>query len=122
INTAHYSGLRVGIYQLLGFSLFIGLWELVSRTGLISELFLPAPSSVVVSLVDLANSGSLWTNVLITLWEGLAGFVLGVMVGAVSGFFIGLSSFAITVTNPILTMLNSLPRIALAPLFVLWFG
>ena len=115
-------GLSVLLYQLIGVAIFIGAWEAVARSGVINSLLLAPPSRVAESIVDLARQGELWGNIWVTVKEALIGFGIGVVVGALLGFVIGLSPVVTNLLNPFITMLNSTPRIALAPLFVLWFG
>jgi len=112
----------IAVYRVLGVVVFLGGWELITRTGLVSRFFLTPPSEIALTIIDLHNRGVLWGNVGITLYETLVGFFFGVIVGASFGFVIGLSSALNAFTGPFITMMNSVPRIALAPLFVLWFG
>jgi len=110
------------VYRVLGMIAFVGLWELAVRAELVNPLFLPAPSEVAETLVDLVRTGDLWPHVTETLKATFAGFAAGVVVGALLGFVIGLSPALGSFTSPFITMMNSMPRIALAPLFVLWVG
>lgn len=109
-------------YRLVGILAFLGLWEFLARSGMINQQFLTPPTGVAATLKEMISTGLLWTNVLATLKATFAGFVAGVLVGAAFGFVIGLSPSLSAFASPFITMMNSLPRIALAPLFVLWFG
>ncbi|HEY0639998.1 MAG TPA: ABC transporter permease [Pseudonocardiaceae bacterium] len=115
-------GKAMVVYRVLGMVAFLGAWELAVRAELVNPLFLPAPSKVAGTLVDLVRTGDLWPHVSETLQATFAGFVAGVVVGALLGFVIGLSPALSGFTSPFITMMNSMPRIALAPLFVLWVG
>jgi NitT/TauT family transport system permease protein len=74
------------------------------------------------TLSHLSTSGNLFSNVGVTLYESSVGFVIGVVGGVLIGFVLGLWPLAHEVVRPFIMMLNTLPRIALAPLFLLWFG
>jgi NitT/TauT family transport system permease protein len=70
----------------------------------------------------MAVTGSLWSNTSDTLVVALVGFVIGMFTGIVLGFILGLSRRVLDVIRPYVTVLNSMPLVALAPLMVLWFG
>lgn len=110
-------GLRLGIILLL-----LGIWYLITAEHIVSALVLPSPSSTWDSTFGLLRSGSLVSNSGITLEAAGIGFGIGMAAGTLVGFLIGLSPFWTSVLEPFVTAFNALPRIALAPLFVLWFG
>lgn len=114
--------MAINLYRILAVLIFLGVWEGLTRSGVIGPFFLTPPSDIALTIVELSNSGALWGNVGVTMQETLVGFIVGVIVGAVFGFVIGLSPALNSFTGPFITMMNSVPRIALAPLFVLWFG
>jgi NitT/TauT family transport system permease protein len=68
------------------------------------------------------TSGSLWSHLIVTLQEALLGLVIGATLGVTTGFALARSPFAARVIEPYITMLNAVPRVVLAPLFLLWFG
>jgi len=100
----------VRVLALLG---LVVVWELVTRTGWVSSLFLPAPSGVLAEGLDMARSGQLFVHLMTSLerlaWGFGVGAVAGVSVGVAVGFF------ALADTFPI-------PKIALLPLLILWLG
>ncbi len=107
---------------LVAFAVIIALWQLGSTTGFISELILPSPLEVVVALRDLAMSGDLWRHVQASLFRLLAGWSLGTMAGLLIGLALGLSSMARAIGVPVVAALFPIPKIALLPLFIIWFG
>jgi NitT/TauT family transport system permease protein len=111
----------VALYRAIGSVLLLAAWELVSRAGLVGREFLPTPEEVVESLRNLAETGLL-NHVTATLSSAFAGFFLGTAVGVVLGVLLGLLPRVNEITAPFIAMMNATPRIALAPLFVLWFG
>jgi NitT/TauT family transport system permease protein len=102
--------------------LFVGAWQLAATTGLIDPYFVSTPTSVARFLGDYATSGKLWGNLSVTLRETLLGFVIGGSAGILAGLLLARFPVLDALLDPFLTVVNSLPRVALAPLFLLWFG
>ncbi len=104
------------------FLALIAAWEAAVRLGLISELFLPAPSSVLAALRELIEDGTLRDNLAASLFRLLTGWAAGTIVGIAAGFAIGLSSLARAAGIPVISAIYPIPKIALLPLFILWLG
>ncbi|MCW5737847.1 MAG: ABC transporter permease [Enhydrobacter sp.] len=102
--------------------LFVGLWEWAIRAKVLDPFFFSQPSAIVMFLAEEVRDGSIWPHVLVTLRETLAGFALGAAAGIAAGIARMQFPFAAEVSNPFLTILNVLPRVALAPMFIIWFG
>jgi len=100
----------------------IGIWWLVAKLELIDPLLISRPSAVFDFLRENLGTAQFWTDLRATLVETLLGFLLGSAAGILSGLLLARFVWADAVTDPVLTFLNALPRIALAPLFILWFG
>ena len=98
------------------------IWELISRVVVANPLFLAAPSQIAVAIVDLAASGQLWQHVGISALEFAIGYVIASLIGIVLGLVIASSATAKQVLQPWISGLYATPTIALAPLFILWFG
>lgn len=99
---------------------FFVLWELVCLAFGVSDLILPRPSQIASVLID--KMSLLWPHAVQTLYTTFAGFVLGVLAGIVVGVGIGSSRLAYDVTYPLLVGFSSIPKVAVVPLFVVWFG
>jgi NitT/TauT family transport system permease protein len=99
---------------------FFVLWEVVCLAFGVSDLILPRPSQI--AMVLLQKMPLLWPHTVQTLYTTLAGFVLGVGAGIVVGVVIGSSKLAYDVTYPLLVGFSSIPKVAVVPLFVVWFG
>jgi len=104
-------------FTLLGFFLF---WEIACLASGVSDLVLPRPSQVALVLID--KMPLLWPHTVQTLYTTLAGFALGVMIGILVGVLIGSSRLAYDVAYPLLVGFSSIPKVAVVPLFVVWFG
>ncbi|MDQ0083685.1 MULTISPECIES: ABC transporter permease [Variovorax] len=99
---------------------FFVLWEVVCLAFGVSDLILPRPSQIAAVLIQ--KMPLLWPHTVQTLYTTLAGFVLGVGAGIVIGVMIGSSKLAYDVTYPLLVGFSSIPKVAVVPLFVVWFG
>jgi NitT/TauT family transport system permease protein len=97
------------------------VWQGVSGR-LVDNFFISNPVDVARRLVAWTLDGSIFLHLWATLYATIVGFVLGSVIGAVLGIWLGVSVFASRLLNPYLNALNALPKVALAPLFVLWFG
>lgn len=106
---------------------FLGLWEFVSGPPgaphtLIDEFYVSTPSAIWEALRNWIESGLLWSSTLVTLQETIIGFFIGVALGLVFGFVLGVNRTLSEIFNPFVNALYSIPRLALVPLFILWFG
>ena len=100
----------------------IAIWELAIQGGWISPLFLPAPSTIVTALHELAISGLLWQHVGISLLRIVGGWLTGTAAGIAVGVAMGIWSLARAVGIPFVSALFPIPKIALLPLLILWLG
>ena len=99
---------------------FFVLWEVVCLVFGVSDLILPRPSQIAKVLIE--KMPLLWPHAFQTLYTTFVGFVLGVLAGIVIGVAIGSSKLAYDVTYPLLVGFSSIPKVAVVPLFVVWFG
>ncbi|HEX2888124.1 ABC transporter permease [Vineibacter terrae] len=102
--------------------LFVGLWQWTVDIGAIDPFFFSQPRAIAGFLVEEVRDGSIWPHVLVTLRETLVGFAVGAGGGVAAGIVRMQFPFVADVSNPFLTILNVLPRVALAPMFIIWFG
>ena len=88
----------------------------------IPKIVLPPPSAIIVSLCENVVSSEFQWNLLVTLWEIVAGFVLGSLAGLVLGFAVALSPTVERLVYPYIVAFQTLPKVAIAPIIVIWFG
>jgi NitT/TauT family transport system permease protein len=98
------------------------LWEVLSRAGYVDPFYLPAPTVVGGALFDLFADGSIWDHLSATFSAAVAGLALGLLLGAVLGFAAAMMRPMADILEPIMILLNAIPRVILAPLFIIWFG
>jgi NitT/TauT family transport system permease protein len=110
------------VRRLVALGIMLGLWEALARLGVINPFYLPPPSKVAATLFTLFEDGEIWTHIEATFYAALLGLALGVIVGAVLGAAAALLPYVGEILDPVMTVLNAVPRIILAPLFVIWFG
>jgi len=99
---------------------FFLLWELACRAFHIPVFILPAPTEAVAALVEFWPA--IWPNAGHTLFTTLLGFAIAVGFGVALGVVVGASPFAYRALNPLLVGFNSIPKVAVVPILVLWFG
>ncbi len=106
----------------LVFVLLIVIAEIGTRTGFISRLTLPVPSDVLAVFGDLYRTGLLWKHLVPSLTRLVVGALIGASAGISVGILIGLFSYIRAGLVPLVAALFPIPKIALLPLFVIWFG
>jgi len=113
-------------FQLLAWRLLVLLlsllvWEVAART-VIDPFWVSQPSQIFIRLWQLASTGMLFVHAGVTLWQAVLGMALGLPIGVAIGILLAAWPRFAQVVDPFIMGLYSLPRIALAPLFVIWFG
>jgi NitT/TauT family transport system permease protein len=108
---------RVGLAVVL-----LGAWQSAAAAGAIDSFFFSRPSDIAGRIGTWVSSGTLWRHLVVTLEEAILGLLMGGAVGVTAGFALARSPFAARVLEPYIMMLNAVPRVVLAPLFLLWFG
>jgi len=98
------------------------VWEIASKSRWVAPNLLPAPSTVLAIINDLAKSGDLWKHIGITAYRVAIGFVIGVAIATVLGAITGYSKILHDLVDPLLQSLRSIPSLAWVPLFLLWMG
>lgn len=107
--------------RIVGLIAIIALWQIISGT-LVDPFWVSRPSLILERLQRWIASGTLVNNLSVTLLEMVVGFIVGAIAGILLGLILGLNRFVSKLLDPFLIGFYSVPRIALAPLFILWFG
>jgi NitT/TauT family transport system permease protein len=108
--------------QLIGFAILLTFWEFCARMGWTNPLYVPAPSKIGAALVTLFETGSIWPHLAATFAAALSGLFLGVIAGVVLGAAAAMLPIIAELLEPVMILLNAVPRVVLAPLFVIWLG
>ena len=100
----------------------IGIWELIASKNWVDPFIISSPSRIIRQTKLLIETGSLWLHVSTTLTETIYAFILSTIIGFVVAVILYSTTFARRVFEPYLVILNSLPKIALGPLIIIWVG
>jgi NitT/TauT family transport system permease protein len=112
----------VWLRQLAAFIIVLAVWEAAGRAGLLNPLYVPAPSQIGAVLAESFSDGRIWPHLEATFTAALGGLALGIAVGIVLGVIAALVPVIAELLEPVMTLLNAIPRVILAPLFVIWLG
>ncbi len=110
------------LVSMLSIPLFLVVWELVARSGIVNIVLFPPPSTVVTAMVAWIKSGQFVTDLLASLSRVVAGFVLGASMGIVLGLLTGQFPLVSSLLSPLFHILRPIPPIAFVPIVILWFG
>lgn len=114
---------KVPIYaSFLGIAGILVLWEIISSLNIVSPLFLPAPSAIVMTGWDMLLSGEIYDNLMASLFRIVIGYAIGAAFGILIGLILGFFKWADAIGTPIVYSIYPIPKIALLPLFILWLG
>lgn len=112
----------IHVSRVLILAALLGFWELFTQLKVIDPFITSSPSRVAITIGDLYKNGTLFYHIGITLAETLAGFVIAVAVGYAIAVVLWASDTVHKVLEPYIVVLNSLPKIALGPLIIIWIG
>jgi NitT/TauT family transport system permease protein len=114
------------VSMLFVFMVFVGLWDLVTRLGIVSPIILPTPAETLHDLIfvgrDLIGGGYMLDSLWITILEVIYGFALAIAIGFSLGVLVGETIFGERAIMPYLVAIDTMPKVAFAPLFVAWLG
>ena len=113
---------RVRWWQWFIMILFLGAWEIGARCGIINAFVFSSPCGVLETIVTMSKDGSLWYHTGITLAETFISFFLILVLGTGAAIILWWNDTVSKIFEPYLVMLNSLPKSALAPVFIVWLG
>lgn len=101
---------------------FLGIWEILARLDIINTFTFSSPSRIIETLVKLVQDKSLFNHLWVTVYEVLISFFLASLIGLVVAIILWSSKILSKIVDPYLTILNSLPKVALGPLIIIWVG
>lgn len=109
----------VQILILVGFNI---LWEYMANKGIINTFIYTSPSRIIKTIVDLYKQNNLFNHIWVTVYETVISFSLATLLGTLIAIILWYSKFLYKVFDPYLTVLNSLPKVALGPIIIIIFG
>ncbi|TNF17264.1 MAG: ABC transporter permease [Rhodobacteraceae bacterium] len=117
----HKNTLRT-ILPIISVTSFLALWTIYVHTAEVSAFVLPPPDAIVVALFEMVQTRELWDHALVTVIEAVSGFLIAVTLGVSLGFIMARVPPVEWAAKPFIVLMQLIPKIALAPLFILWFG
>lgn len=112
----------IKITQLLILLLFLIIWQLAANLELINTFISSSPKNILETIYGLIKSGDLWYHIWVTTYETMISFLLGTFLGFFIATLLWWWPFLAKVLDPYLTILNSLPKVALGPIIIIWAG
>lgn len=112
----------VRFYQIIILVSFLSVWEITARLGILNSFVFSSPSRVLNTIIEMTATGQLLYHVGVTLLETLGSFFLVNVVGLTMAIILWWNNSISRVLEPYLIVLNSLPKSALAPVFIVWLG
>lgn len=113
---------KVALFRILILLLFLGLWELAAQQKWINTFLSSSPSLVIKTIHGLFQSNDLWQHIGITAYETILSFLIASFLGLLIAAVLWWKPVFAKTMDPYLTVLNSLPKVALGPLIIIWVG
>lgn len=98
------------------------IWEVLANQKIINEFIFSKPSNILKTIIKLHNSSNLYNHIWITVYETIISFILGTIIGTLIAILLWLNKTIAKIFDPFLTVLNSLPKVALGPIIIIWAG
>lgn len=102
--------------------IFLFIWELLARTNTVNTFLTSSPSSIFNTLINLHNTNGLYNHIWVTVYETIVSFVIATVIGIIVATILWWCPKIAKVLDPYLTIINSLPKVALGPLIIIWVG
>ena len=113
---------KLWVRRLLSLLTLATVWEVLARRGILDPFYAPPPSEILRVVYSLFAEGRILSHLEATFTAALAGLVIGVALGIFCGFAAALIPLVAELLEPVMMLLNAIPRVILAPLFVIWLG
>ena len=111
----------IKFFQIIIIVLFLILWQILADTNVINTFITSSPKEVINTLIKLNNEG-LFEHIFVTVYETIFSFTLGTIIGLVIATILWWNNYLFKIFDPYLTILNSLPKVALGPIIIIWCG
>lgn len=108
--------------QILVLIVFLSLWELLTSLKILDSFIMSSPSRILQKTIDLFNGGDLLYHIWVTLKEAIISFIIATGLGTLIAIILWWSEYTRKILEPYIVILNSLPKIALGPIIIIWFG
>ena len=122
LKKIHRENTFVTIFRVLLIVIFLIGWELLANKGIINTFTFSSPYLVINTIGELFNNGDLFLHIGVTLYETMISFFLASIIGIIFATLLWSNTLIYRIFDPYLTILNSLPKVALGPLIIIWVG
>ena len=110
------------LFRIIIIVVILLLWELLSKYHIINTFLSSSPSKIINTIINLSSDGTLYNHIFITLYEVIISFVISVLIGFIIAVILWSNKILSKIIEPYITILNSLPKVALGPLIIIWVG
>ena len=114
--------IKIIFTQILIFILFITLWQILANKNIINTFITSSPKQIFITIKNLYIQNNLFPHILITIKETIISFILTSILSIIISIMLYNHNFIAKVLDPYLTILNSLPKVALGPIIIIWIG
>ena len=114
--------LLIHLTQIIIIITLFGIWELLARFNIINTFLYSSPTRIIKTIINLFNESNLFTHIGITIYEVLISFIISSLLAIIITTILWWNKFIAKVIEPFLTIINSLPKVALGPLIIVWAG
>src|SRR5215469_5531191 len=118
----HKRKVPIVVWQALLGAVFVALWQFLVDSGSMDKFFFSRPTDILQRIWQWVTSGTVWMHLSVTLTEAALSFAIGVAFGVGLGFLLARVEWLAALLDPYIRIANALPRVVLAPIFLLWFG
>lgn len=102
--------------------LFIIVWQILADKNIINTFITSSPKNIINTIISLYNKNNLFNHIITTTYETIISFIIGTILGITIAIILWYNKFISKVIDPYLTILNSLPKVSLGPILIIWFG
>lgn len=114
--------IKIYFWQIFIVILFIIGWQIATDLKIIDSFIVSSPKNIISTIIELYKSNDLFIHINTTIYETIVSFVISMLIGIILASILWYFKFFAKVTEPYLTILNSLPKVALGPIILIWFG
>jgi len=122
LRKIRFNKILVHMVQFLIIIMFLFMWEYLSSNNIINSFIYSSPLKIVNTIIELYNDNNLFSHIWVTVYETIISFSLATILGTLIAVILWYSKFLFKVLDPYLTIINSLPKVALGPIIIIIFG
>ncbi len=122
LKKVRHEKIRITLFQIIIVILFLLMWEFLVNLGVVSAFIYSSPSKIINTIIELISNNNFFIHIYTTLKEVVISFILGISLGFIIAIILYEFKILAKIVDPFLTMLNSLPKVALGPLIIIIFG